>query len=125
MRVLSKPDPKDALRGFATKGRYSYIQLLLQFAGDWDVDLPWVRARIAALHTATDCAVLFRDILTAKNGGRRWATHPDARDLLWVFMKDLAAAWENVLSHDPDKNQLTLEYLADALDRFKQATSTS
>lgn len=125
MTVLSQPDPKDALKHFSSKGRYSYIQLLLQFAADWNVDLAWVRSRIAKLHTNIDLALLFRDIITKEETAQTWATHPNARDILWVVMNDLNTAWENVLSAAPDREQLTLEYLSDALDRFKTATRLS
>jgi len=122
MTVLSKSNPKDVLKGFAPKGRYSYTAILLQLACDWDVDLPWVRERITQLQTSADIAQLFRDIITAKEGGLAWATHPNARDVLWNILKDLNTAWENVLKGAPGRDQLTLEYLVDALTHFKRAT---
>ncbi|MEJ8563288.1 hypothetical protein QTO30_20095 [Yoonia sp. GPGPB17] len=125
MTVLSKTDPKDVTEGFAAKGRYSFPRLLLQFAGDWDVDLQWVRERVSQLQTGAHIAQLFRDIITAKDGGMAWATHPNARDILWNILRGLNAAWENVLQHAPDRNQLTLEYLVDALTHFKRATSST
>jgi hypothetical protein len=125
MTVLSPSDPKQALAGFVPKGRYSYLDLLMQFAADWNADLPEVQARIAKLRSDADFAQLFRDIITADRIGSRWVAHPNARILLWVSFQALSTAWVNVLRHAPDCQQLTLEYLADALAAFKQATRTA
>lgn len=124
MTVLSPTNPKQALVGFAQKGRYSYLSLLMQFAADWDTDLPDVQGRIAKLRSEADIAHLFRDIITGSKVGSRWAAHPNARAILWEAFEALGNAWDNVLRHAPDCQQLTLEYLADALSSFKQATRT-
>lgn len=124
MTVLSPTDPKHALKGFAPKGRYSYLSLLMQFATDWDADLPDVQSRIAKLHSEADFAHLFRDIITGSKVASSWAAHPNARALLWQVYEALGAAWVNVLRHAPDRQQLTLEYLADALSSFKEVTRT-
>lgn len=125
MSVLSHTKTTTAAKGFVPSGRYSYVAMLLQFVADWNVDLPWIIARIDQLKTSVDLASLFRDIITADKRGSRWASHPNARDILWTIMSTLSTAWECVLRHAPDRAQLTLEYLVDALDRLKTATRTT
>jgi hypothetical protein len=125
MTVLSQTRSKDKAKGFAPSGRYSYIHLLLQFAADWKVDLPWVRSRITALRSSTDFAHLMRDIITNDKSVMRWAAHPNARAILWDIMKVLDYAWSAVFRHTTDRQQLTLEYLADALQSLKDQTRTA
>lgn len=125
MTVLSPTRSKDKAKGFAPSGRYSYIHLLLQFAADWKVDLPWVRSRITALRSSTDFAHLMRDIITTDQSAMRWTAHPNARAILWDIINVLDHAWTAVLRHAPDRQQLTLEYLADALQSLKDQTRTA
>lgn len=121
MTVLSPFKGKAAARGFPLKGRYSYISLLFDFA-EWGVDLPWVRMRITQLKTSEDVAVLFRDILVARGRNATWHHHPDARGLMIQQLQTLTQAWDATLMPSPDRDQLTLEYLADALKVFARQT---
>ncbi len=121
MTVLSHASGKEATIGFPINGRYSYITLLLDFI-EWGVDLPWVRARIARLKTGEDFAELFGEIIVQSKSKSRWCQHPSARDILLRHCETLIAAWDNTLAATPDRNQLTLEYLADALKRFANET---
>ncbi|MDA7425705.1 hypothetical protein [Thalassococcus lentus] len=121
MTVLSHASGKEATIGFPINGRYSYITLLLDFI-EWGVDLPWVRARIARLKTGEDFAELFGDIIVQSKSKSCWYQHPSARDVLLRHCETLIAAWDTTLASSPDRNQLTLEYMVDALKRFAAET---
>lgn len=121
MTVLSLTTGKEATIGFPNQGRYSYITLLLDFI-EWGVDLPWVRARIVGLKTGTDFAELFGEIIVQSKSKSRWCQHPNARHILSHHCETMIAAWDTTLASSPDRNQLTLEYLADALKRFAAKT---
>ena len=121
MTVLSPPIGRAATIGFPQTGRYSYTSLLIDFAL-WDVDLPKVRARIDTLKTSDDLLVLFRNVVVAPGQAARWHHHPQARSILMQQFEKLAQAWDTVLSTCPDRVQLTLEYLADALKHLADAT---
>lgn len=125
LTVLFSANPKNALKGFAPKGRYSYVSLLLYFAADWKVDLPWVQTRVREFQTSNDLLVLFRDIITADHTRCGWAEHPDAPQILLNTISEMHDAWNRVLAHAPDRDQLTLEYLADALESFQTASRTN
>lgn len=122
MTVLPPAKGKAAIKGFPIHGRYSYITLLLDFI-EWGVDLPWVRARIARLKTGEDFAELFGEIIVQSKSKSRWCQHPSARGILLYHCQTLVVAWDNTLAFSPDRNQLTLEYLADALKRFATETT--
>lgn len=121
MTVLSPATGKAATIGFPIHGPYSYITLLLDFI-EWGVDLPWVRARIAQLKTGEDFAELFGEIIVLSKSKSRWCTHPEARGILLRHCETLVTAWDTTLAFSPDRDQLTLDYLADALRRFAQET---
>lgn len=122
MTVLSPAKGKAAAVGFPINGPYSYITLLLDFA-EWGVDLPWVRMRIARLKSGDDFAGLFRDILVASGSRATWHHHSDARRILMRHFETMAQSWDTVLSLSPDRSQLTLEYLADALKSIGHETT--
>ena len=124
MTVLSTNNAKTATSGFAANGRYSYITLLLDFA-QWDVYLPWVRASIAQLNTSQAFMALFAAIIVQSKSKSQWCKHPDARAILQRQCATLIAAWETTLASSPDRDKLTLEYLADALKSFAQETKLS
>lgn len=121
MTVLSLTTGKTAAAGFAAKGRYSYIALLLDFA-EWGVDLPDLRKRIAHVNSGEDFSALFGEIIVISKVKSRWSRHADARRILLAHCQTLISAWETTLSSSPDCAQLTLEYLADALKRFEAET---
>lgn len=124
MTVLSHASGKEATIGFPIHGRYSYITLLLDFI-EWGVDLPLVLARIARLKTGTDFAKLFGDTIVQSKSKTRWCQHPNARCILLRHCETLITAWDTTLASSPDRNQLTLEYLADALKRFAAETKNA
>lgn len=121
MTVLSPATGKATTLGIPIHGSYSYITLLLDFI-EWGVDLPWVRARIASLKTGEDFAELFGEIIVQSKSKSSWCQHPSARGILLRHCKTLITAWDTTLASSPDRNQLTLEYLADALKRFAAET---
>lgn len=121
MTVLSPAKGKAATIGFPIHGPYSYITLLLDFA-EWGVDLTWVRGRIAQLKTGEDFAELFGEIIVQSTSKSRWCKHPQARSILMHHCETLVAAWDTTLAFSPERDQLTLDYLADALRRFAQET---
>ena len=122
MTVLSVNTAAQAKTDFASKGRYTYLRLLFLFGLDWYVELNWVRDRIACLSSGIGFATLFRDIITADARASGWAAHAQARDHIWQAYEDCERAWSHVLAASPDRDQLALEYLADALTRFREAT---
>lgn len=123
MTVLSPAKPKQSIAGFPLTGRYSHTSLLLDFA-EWSADLPWVRSRIDELRCSEDFVDLFGDLIVLNRSKARWSDHPDARAILMRHCETLMTAWDNTLSTCPDRAQLTLEYLIDALKRFEQQTKT-
>ncbi|MBZ0130804.1 MAG: hypothetical protein K8F59_17035 [Rhodobacteraceae bacterium] len=122
MTVLLTAPMFQQTKGFAPHGRYSYLRMLLMFAGDWHADMPDVRVRIARLETGHDFATLFRDIITGSDTRCSWVRHPQARVHLTTAIDNCITAWDHNLVHMPDRDQSTLDYLADALIAFKQAT---
>ncbi len=123
MTVLSAPPRQRPDAGFAPRGRYSYLNLLFRFALDWYVDLPWVRQRIRQTHSGIEFSKLFRDIITADVRAGVWAQHPQASEAVSAAFRALEKAWTGYLAEQPDRDQLALEYLADALTCFREITS--
>ena len=121
MTVLSLAAKAQAQTAFAPKGRYTYLRLLFRFGLDWYVELNWVRGRITRLSSGIGFATLFRDIITADPRASRWAAHAKAGDHLRQAYADCERAWCLVLDPSPDRDQVALEYLADALTRFRDA----
>jgi hypothetical protein len=106
---------------FPKTGKYCYTTLLLDFA-QWGVDLPSIRKRINELKAGEEFATLFRDIIVARGELATWHKHPNAGEILLGQYRTLNQAWLHMLSHAPDRTQLALEYLADALKAFADQT---
>lgn len=119
MTALSTPLAKAEIKAFCAKSRYSYPALLLQFACDWGVDLPDIIARVKVAETGHDIGQLIRGILLAKPGVPDWANKPNVRTEVTALLENTMTMFDVEFKHSPNRTVLTVEFLADGLNRLK------
>ena len=105
--------------GLSTKAR---LLLMMQFAGDWNYELDDVETVIETVENGDDFAKLFRDVVCHDTRKSAWVRHPDARAILRRKLVNCKTAYDTVLRFDPERAEACLEYLGQALARFKTRT---
>lgn len=119
MTALSIPLAKAEVQAFCAKGRYTYPTLLLQFACDWGIDLPDIIARVKAARNGRDIGMMIRDILLTKPGVPDWANKPNVKAEVAALLENTMTMFDVEFKHSPDRTVLTVEFLADGLNRLK------
>ncbi len=99
--------------------RFTRLRLMMMFGAEWEVELNDVTERIKQLKSGQEFAGLFAYIVTASNAKCYWIRKPNGRACLQDALVLCKASWNKHLRFEQDQQQATLEYLAEALMRFK------
>ena len=102
--------------------RFTRLRLMMMFGAEWEVELDDVTERINQLKSGQEFAALFSHVVTASNAKCNWIRKPNCRSYLQDALVLCKASWDNHLRFEEDRQQATLEYLAEALMRFKTQT---
>lgn len=98
------------------------LLLLIQFAGDWNYELDDVETVIETVENGDDFAKLFRDVVCHDRQKSSWVRHPNARTILRRKLSNCQTAYDKYLRFADDRDEACLEYLGEALKRFKAQT---
>ena len=102
--------------------RFTRLRLMMMFGAEWDVELDVVIERINQLNSGQEFAKLFADIVTASKTKSYWIRKLNGRACLQDALVLCKASWDKHLRFEPNQQQVTLEYLAETLMRFKAQT---
>ena len=108
--------------GTSIADKAAHLRLVMQFAGDWGYSADEARHRLASVASGMEFARLFRDIVCHDPNKAYWVRHPSARVVLGATMQNCVTAWCGYLQFSAERDAEALDYLAEALARFKAAT---